>query len=167
MKKARSLLAIILMLLLLQACSTNSNKADHDQQMTTAAFNLQKARTFIDSVNSKFSEQFRNGDSVGLASWYASDAAILMSNGEPITGKDILPAWGKMTHAGVRDFTFVTTDLSGDENFLIETGNYEMKDASATLVDRGKYVVVYKKENGVWKLYRDIGNTSLPADKAH
>ena len=53
-----------------------------------------------------------------------------------------------------------TTDLQGDENFLIETGTYEIKDANKKLADRGKYVIVWKKQNGEWKLYRDIGASS-------
>jgi hypothetical protein len=38
--------------------------------------------------------------------------------------------------------------------FLIETGNYEMKDGAKSLLDRGKYVVGDKRD-GEWKLYRD------------
>ena len=68
-----------------------------------------------------------------------------------------------MTRMGIKDFTFSTTDITGDDKFLIETGNYEMKDAKGTLVDKGKYVVIWEQRNGEWKLYRDIGNTSLPA----
>ncbi len=30
------------------------------------------------------------------------------------------------------------------------------------VIDKGKYVVAWKKENGNWKLYRDIANTSMP-----
>jgi hypothetical protein len=40
--------------------------------------------------------------------------------------------------------------------FLIETGNYEMKDGAKSLLG---------KRDGEWKLYRDIGNTSMQATK--
>ena len=70
-----------------------------------------------------------------------------------------------MTRMGIKEFNFTTTDLKGDAQFLIETGKYEMKHDKNTLVDKGKYVVVWEKRNGEWKLYRDIGNTSLPASK--
>ncbi len=70
-----------------------------------------------------------------------------------------------MARMGITDFTFSTTGIVGDSEFLIETENYEMKDEKKTLVDRGKYVVVWHQRNGEWKLYRDIGNTSLPASK--
>ena len=70
-----------------------------------------------------------------------------------------------LARLGIKDFTFSTTDIMGDAEFLIETGNYEMKDEKKTLIDKGKYVVVWQHRNGEWKLYRDIGNTSLPATK--
>lgn len=136
------------------------------QQQTAdkeTAFDMQKAKSFIDSVNTKFSQQLRDGDSVALASNYWPDAELLLSNSEPIKGKDIMSAWGATIRMGINDMTFTTTDIAGDANFLIETGSYEMKDGNKTLIDRGKYVVVWKQQNGEWKLYRDMGNTSLPA----
>ena len=126
------------------------------------SFDMQKAKSFIDSVNTRFSQQLRDGDSLALASNYWPDAELLLSNSEPIKGKDIMSAWGATIRMGINDMTFTTTDITGDANFLIETGSYEMRDGSKTLIDRGKYVVVWKQKNGEWKLYRDIGNTSLP-----
>jgi len=61
--------------------------------------------------------------------------------------------------------TFATTDITGTQTFIIETGNYEMMNGNKSLIDRGKYVVVWGSRNGEWKLYRDIGSTSMPAAK--
>ena len=33
------------------------------------------------------------------------------------------------------------------------------------MLDKGKYVVVWENENGSWKIYRDIFNTSMPESK--
>ena len=48
---------------------------------------------------------------------------------------------------------------------LAETAHYEMYGADNKLLDKGKYVVVWKPVNGEWKLYRDIWNSSMPAAK--
>jgi len=37
------------------------------------------------------------------------------------------------------------------------------EDGKKALMDKGKYVVVWEKRNSEWKLYRDIGSTSMPA----
>ena len=128
-----------------------------DTKPVSAVFDIQKAKSFIDSINTKFSEQIMNGDSVALASHYAPDAELLFSNSEPIKGKDIVTAWGSMIRSGTRNMIFTTTDLTGCDDFLIETGYYEIKD-NDNKVSKGKYVVVWKQQNGEWKLYRDIEN---------
>ncbi len=147
------------------SCNPGTSEQSSHEENAPRAFDMQKAKSFIDSINLKFSEQFRKGDSVALAAHYWPDAEMLFAHSEPIKGKEILPAWGEMTRMGVRDFTFETTDIKGDSDFIIETGNYEMKDEKKTLIDRGKYVVIWQQRNGEWKLYRDIGNTSMPVSK--
>lgn len=145
------------------ACYTGPEESPKDAKGGTLAFDKDEATRFIDSINQKFTEQVRAGDSVTLAGHYHPDAELLFSNSEPIKGKDIVSAWGEIIRMGVKDFTFTTTDLTGSGDLLVETGNYVMKAADNNLIDKGKYVVVWKKQNGEWKLFRDIGNTSLPA----
>ncbi len=159
MKNICLLFIIFIGCFVLQSCNTVS-KAPESGSNT---FDLQKARSFFDSVNAKFTEQVFNGDSVALAAHYHSDAELLFSNSDPIKGKDILSAWGSFVRSGVKHFTFTTTDIVGCEGLLVETGLYEMSGENKTLIDKGKYVVVWKQENGIWKLYRDIGNSNLPA----
>jgi len=134
-----------------------------DTNTVSTDFDMQKTKSFIDSINTKFTEELSNGDSVALGSHYWSDAELFFSHSEPIKGKEIISAWGSTIRMGLKDFTFTTTDITGDNNFLIETGVYDIKDKNKKLVDRGSYVVVWKQQNGEWKLYRDAGITSLPA----
>ncbi len=133
------------------------------QQQTTDTkpvieeFDMQKAKSFIDSINTKFSEQIKLGDSVALASHYSTDAAILLPNTEPIIGEEILSAWGSMLRAGSVDISFQTIDLAGSNDFLIETG-YIVTKVNEDNITKSKYLVIWKKQDGVWKLYRDMVN---------
>ena len=161
MKKYLSLVTVGVSLFLLSCNPENSVET----KTADSSFDKQWAKSFIDSSNTKISEQFSAGDSTALASHYWPDAELLLSNMETIQGKDILPAWGELTRMGIKEFLFSTTDITGNSQFIIETGNYTMNDANKNLVDRGKYVVVWQQRNGEWKLYRDIGNTSLPVSK--
>lgn len=160
MKKNYFFFSAIMIGLCMASC--NTNKEDNSKN-TVAGFDLQKARAFIDSINTKWVEQLKTGDSVTIASHYAPDGKILVTNGEPISSDGILAAWGAMIRGGLRDWKFVTTDLAGDSNFLIETGTYEINGADKKLVDKGNYVVTWKMQpNGEWKLYRDVGVSSMP-----
>jgi len=165
MMKIHFVLTVLFISICIYSCNSGNTEKEVVTKTSTSPFDSQWAKSFIDSINGKFTQQFRAADSVALASHYWPDAEILLSNSEPIKGNQILPTWGAMTRMGIKDFTFSTTDIKGDTEFLIETGNYEMKDEKKNLVDKGKYVVVWQQRNGEWKLYRDIGNTSLPASK--
>lgn len=147
------------------SCNSGNPEKTTDRKAQNLTLDKKWAKSFLDSINAKFSEQIALGDSTALASHYWPDAELLLDNSEVVKGKDILNAWGGAIRMGVKEMTFSTTDITGSPTFIIETGNYEMKDRSKTLLDRGKYVVVWENRNGEWKLYRDIGSTSLPTAK--
>jgi len=147
------------------SCNSANQEKATGEKAQTETLDKTWARSFIDSMNTKFSEQIAKGDSVALASHYWPDAELLLDNSEVVKGKDILNAWGGAIRMGIKEMSFSTTDITGSPSFIIETGNYEMKDASKALLDRGKYVVVWEKRNSEWKLYRDIGSTSMPPGK--
>jgi len=149
----------------LYSCNAGNKEQATDTKITDTSFNKQWARSFIDSVNNKFSEQIAAGDSVALASHYWPDAELMLDYSETVKGDDILNAWGGAIRMGVKEMTFSTTDIKGNSDLLIETGTYEMRDANKSVLDKGKYVVVWEKRNSEWKLYRDIGCTSLPVAK--
>ena len=111
-----------------------------------------------------FAKQLASGDSSGLADHYWPDAELMLDYSEAVKGKDILNAWGGAIRMGITGLDLTTTDITGTPDFIIETGRYEMKGNGKTL-DKGKYVVVWEMRNDQWKIYRDIGSTSLAATK--
>jgi ketosteroid isomerase-like protein len=141
--------------------SCNSGGKEETSNAGSVPFDIQEAQRFIDSINLKFTVQFKNFDSTALAAHYSTDAEMLFPNEEPIIGKNILSTWGSWIRSAIKDstldFTFTSTDLAGDNNFLIETGAFERKDPKKTVKSKGKYVAIWKQETGQWKLYRDIG----------
>lgn len=161
MKKYCSFLFVVGCILYLMAC----NSAPTDKMAIakdSPSFDLSKARTWIESDNAKFVDEFKKGDSVGLASHYGSDALLMMAGMEPVKKEGIAAAWGQAIRMGVKDVKVNTVDLIGNADLLVETGMFELYGNNSQLIDKGKYVVVWKPENGGWKIYRDIGNTNLP-----
>ena len=111
-------------------------------------------------------EEVRRGDSTAMAAHYTSDAIVMPPNSQPVKGNDIVKFWGSMVRMGVKDLKLNITDISGDGDVYAETGTLELFGANNKSLDKGKYVVVWKKENGNWKMYRDIWNSNLPAPGA-
>lgn len=161
MKKSYFIFAIAISCLCILSC--NAGNENKDDSSKSAGFDMGKARVFIDSINTKWSEELKKGDSTALAAHYSPDGKILLTNNEPISGAGILSFWGSIVRSGMTDWKFITTDLEGNSNFLIETGAYEINNPDKKLVDKGNYVVTWKRQdNGEWKLYRDIGVSTMP-----
>jgi len=137
--------------------TANSPKTD------STSFDIGKAKSATADINAKFSEEMKKGDSAGMASHYASDAWLMPPNSEPVKKENIVSAWGGAMRMGVKDVKLTTDDVIGNDDALGETGRYEMYGNNNELLDKGKYVVLWKKENDEWKIYRDIWNTSMPA----
>ena len=127
----------------------------------------ESVKAHIKKEASNFEEEFKKGDSTALASHYASDAMAMPPNSEPVKASDIVNLWGGAIRMGVKGLKLDITDISGGGNLYAETGTYEMLGADNKSLDKGKYVVVWKKDNGNWKIYRDIWNTNMapPATK--
>ena len=163
MKKYYFILSYVLISLFILSCNEDKENTNGNTAETATGFDLQKAKAFIDSINTNWSDELKKADSTAIASHYAQDAKLLLANSEPASGPDILSVWGSIIRSGITDWKFTTTDLTGDSDFLVETGQYEINDPAKKLVDKGNYVITWKKQdNGEWKVYRDIGVTSMP-----
>ncbi|HUP12561.1 MAG TPA: DUF4440 domain-containing protein, partial [Niastella sp.] len=147
------------------ATKKTDNNTMADTTASTAAFDPGKARTWIDGDNAKFMEEVKKGDSNALAAHYASDALLMFDNSEAFNGTAIASAWGGAVRSGVKELKLSTQDLTGNAELLVETGMFELIGASNKTLDKGKYVVVWKPENGGWKIYRDIANSNMPPHK--
>lgn len=123
-------------------------------------------KTAVDAGVKEFTNALKTKDVAAMSGVYASDAILYPPNAEAVQGREAIGAfWKNLMDAGMTgELETVETQEAGDLG--LETGKFRILSADGKEVDRGKYVVVWKKENGAWKLYRDIWNSSLPAPGA-
>lgn len=167
MKKYCSLLLIAGGMFFIMSCENAATDKTTENTTTDsiAAFDMSKARQWIESDNAKFMEEVKKGDSNALAAHYTSDAWLMFDNMEPMKGSDISSAWGGAIRSGMKELKVNTVDITGNAELLAETGTFEVYGGGNKLLDKGKYVVIWKPENGAWKIYRDIGNSNMPVRK--
>jgi uncharacterized protein (TIGR02246 family) len=114
----------------------------------------------IAAVNRMFEEAAGNGDLESLASLYTKDAVALPPDGPFVRGRDnIKQMWASIAQQiGLKSVKLETVDLEmvGGET-AHEVGEAQLTLGSGTAVV--KYVVVWKKVDGQWRLHRDIWNT--------
>lgn len=101
-----------------------------------------------------------------VAAFYAPDAQLFATHVPPLTGHVAIAALFRGLLAGLKKVSLNTTKIETAGDLAYGTGVYEMTLAGLdgkTTEDRGKYVVVYKKQpDGGWRAVADIFNTSLP-----
>lgn len=169
MKKLFNQLVVVFISILMVACNsatTDSKTAETTETKDSPAFDLASAKTAIEAENAKFMDAFKKGDSAGAAANYSDDAQMMPPNSEPVMKSGIAPAWGSFMAMGAKEVKLMVDDIAGNADIISETGRYEILATENKTLDKGKYVVVWKPVNGVWKMYRDIWNTSMPAAPA-
>ena len=67
--------------------------------------------------------------------------------------------------SGIKGVTVTTLEVEVSGDTAHEVGTYGLMGDGGKVLDAGKYVVVWKREDGKWKLHRDIWNTSVPSSK--
>jgi ketosteroid isomerase-like protein len=133
------------------------------QSNTKSAFDLANAKKEIEAANVVLTSAISKGDSLGAAEAYTSDGKFMGSNLPSVTGKANLTSfWGGFIKAVGADITLTTSEVWGNEESIIEEGVFEIKSKQGDQLDKGKYIVLWKKEDGKWKLHRDISNSDLP-----
>lgn len=115
-------------------------------------------RANVEAGNRTFIAAFLRGDAQAVAELYTEDAEVIAPGAPVARGRSaIAAAWQKSIDSGVKDLTLDTATVESSSDLACETGIVRLvaKDGGIT---EGRYVVVWKRTNGKWKLYRDIWN---------
>lgn len=122
------------------------------------------ARADIEKLAQQFSAAAGKGDADALAAMYADDAQMFPPNAEAVSGRENIRAlWQSFVDQGMKGLQFEIVGVERHGNVIVETGKYVLTGDAGKELDRGKYVVVWKRSGKSWQLYRDIWNSSLPA----
>lgn len=115
----------------------------------------------IKAANGRFVECFRRRDADGIVALYAAAAKLLPPRSDFVHGRQaIRDLWQNVMDRGVEEAALQTLELETHGDTSIEVGTYVMR-AGGNIVDHGKYIVIWKQENGAWKLHRDMWNSSV------
>jgi uncharacterized protein (TIGR02246 family) len=124
------------------------------------------ARAPIERAGKAFTDAFGRGDTATIAAMYAEDAIAFPPESDMLKGRAAIGRfWENAREMGVKSLEFEVVDVTSSGNLAAETGIatlHVQAAGSAETAVKVKYVVVWKKLEGGWKLYRDIWN-NLPA----
>jgi uncharacterized protein (TIGR02246 family) len=130
---------------------------------TTAPADPSKADTPTFTANGKhWMEAFNNHDAESLAALYTQDAVLLPPNEPAVFGRDAIKADHQELFAMGNfkiDIEPLETVIDGQLAYV--AGRYRMWTDDGDLVDRGKYIEIWRAVNGEWLIHRDMYNSSI------
>ena len=151
--------SILILPALLNGCNPS------EEASASGGVNQQEAEVLAQIAN-QFSAAYMRADVEEMVSLYTDDAVIFPNNMDFIRGRDAIQkywALGPGRRIILHKITPVEIRFSGDMAY--DFGMYEISGSNDEVTwgpNYGKYVIVWKRVDGSWKMHVDIWN-SRPA----
>lgn len=117
----------------------------------------------IAAANQKFMDAFRRGDAAGLAALYTENCQLMPPNSDFVIGKAAIQTfWQGAFDMGIKAAKLEIREVEAHGDTAIEVSRYTLFVEGDQVADKGKYIVIWKRIEGEWKLHQDIYNSSMP-----
>ncbi|MEZ4998117.1 MAG: hypothetical protein R2758_11865 [Bacteroidales bacterium] len=122
-----------------------------------------KLESSIEAINDKFAEAFRSGSADNLSTYYMVVPQLMPPGMAPISGRDqILAYWQGAMSAGIGNVRLQTSAVSDQATRSLNTATTPFLQAKTFTVDKGKYIVIWKRWQPAQNLPRhlELGQSS-------
>jgi ketosteroid isomerase-like protein len=123
----------------------------------------ENVRQAIEEADQKFMALYKQGDCAAVAALYSEDPILMPPGMDFVYGKEaIQKTFEAFRSMGIAELVFEVVEVDHCADHAIEMSRYKLLGAAGQQLDQGKFIVVWKREHGEWKLHRDIFNSSVP-----
>lgn len=118
----------------------------------------------IKSENARWADAFKQGDYQAIGRLYTRDAALLQPAGERVVGPEAIVRYFTEGYAGKAPDTVTFSDFEfyGNDEVVTEVSNATIRSRDGQLKLRAKQTLIFVKQDGAWKLHRDMWNDNGP-----
>lgn len=164
MKQAAIYFLVIILIALSTTSCNNNTSATETPKDSAAPFDAAALRKVIDEKNNRFTRSHITGDTAFLNNIFTQDANVFAPNADVVVGRAAIAALNlEYINFGIKEFREETTALYGNEECLVNEGSYFMAYGKDSTTEKGKFINIWKKVDGDWKIHSNIWNTNAPA----
>lgn len=164
LKTVSQIVAMGLVILISPGCDEQGHVRSDVPQSIPDTVRLAEWKEIIQEKTQRFTEAHITRDTAYLNQLFTEDARVLGPNVDIVVGRKAISQLNTdWVNYGIHAFTETSTRFYGSEAYLIDEGTYDLRYGSDQVTDKGKYINIWKNENGEWKIFSNIWNTSLPA----
>jgi uncharacterized protein (TIGR02246 family) len=138
------------------------------QKSATPKVDFKAEEQAVRELSMKWLELNRNHDFEAIAALFTDDGIVYRQNQEPKIGfkaiKDFLILDFEQNPRAVSDWTTDRVEITATGDLAIEYGSWKDtgRGPDGKADDQGKYVTLYHKVNGTWKVTTDISVSTNP-----
>ncbi len=133
------------------------------EKTPSSSFSIDSVKAHIVKMNDSYTQRFTTKDSLYFVDRYCKDAQVLSPNTTAVISRDSIIHFFRGDGSGSDvKMELPIGNVYGDEDLVVEEGTYNFPDGKGGSFDKGKFIALWKQEDGKWKLYREIWNTDLP-----
>jgi uncharacterized protein (TIGR02246 family) len=118
-------------------------------------------RREIEDADRAFESNSDRQDADGMGTLYTEDGQLLPPGTDVVSGRnDITAFWQEVFDVGIANAR-IKIVVGEHDHIAIEIGRFTLSDTDNETVDHGTFLVIWKHDDGEWKLHRDIWNSNV------
>lgn len=153
--KMKRLIAIIVSFLLASCGQQEASK-----ETAETKFDIEPVKKHIYEMNKLYGNRFIKNDTAFYLEHYCTDAKVMPNNMPSVTGREAIQKFFYGDGQN-KEMTIELPDgnIYGNEELVVEESTYNFPDGKGGSFDKGKFIALWKQEDGKWKLFREIWNS--------
>jgi len=113
-------------------------------------------RQRLDEVGSVLS----SGDADRIGDLYTREARVMPPDSGFVTGRgEVVEFWTGVHDAGITSVDIETVEVDVQAETASRVGRATLGDDDGTTVDRVKFIELWRREDGAWRIHGDIWNS--------
>src|SRR5688572_3729192 len=130
---------------------------------TSDAAQQDAAPAAIQAQSQAFTAALAQGNAAEAASYFTTDSRLSLPGIDGVlAGRAAIEKfWASAVAGGLKNLTLAASEIDGRGDLRIETGTYTALGANQLELSRGQYLLVWKREDGAWKIHRDFGHADV------
>lgn len=150
----KNIILLSLTITLFSCQQSQTDKADKSN------FNIDSVKAHISKMNESYGERFMTGDTAFYTIRYCKNAEVYSPGMPAVKGLGAIISFFYQGGANKEaKIELPLGNIYGNEELVVEEGTYNFPDGKGGSVDNGKFIALWKQEDGTWKLFREIWNT--------
>lgn len=122
--------------------------------MTTEETSLQQRLEEVGNILS-------SGDAEQIGDLYTQEGQLLPPGSDFVTGREaVAEFWIGVGETGVETIDIEPIEVETHESTAWRVGTATLTDADGSTIDQGKFIEIWNREGGEWRIHRDIWNSN-------